>query len=236
MSLHLIVRHTTANAREEFARTLETHEHEIDARLVSDFEQRYPAWKRSLAVAAREFGAWLEPAITGEMTRLSTAHRKDFLDPLHRVGRQLSQSLQDFRNRISERTMEALGVPLRTTEVEIEAREPRSPDIRIGRVFDREWELISFLIPMSLAEGIVRRHFRKTIADVVFKNLSRLASQWEQSVNSALHAMDKEASGRLEDLIGTIERLIAGAGEKAPQIRDDLSRLDSSRQTLGSSV
>jgi hypothetical protein len=236
LSLRLIVRHTTTNAREEFARTLETHEHEIDARLVNDFEQRYPAWTRSLAVAAREFGAWLEPAITGEMARLSASHRKDFLDPLHRVGRQLSQSLQDFRNRISERTMDALGVPLRTTEVEIEAKEPRSPDIRIGKLFDREWELISFLIPMSLAKGIVRRHFRRTIGDVVFKNLSRLASQWEKSVNTALYAMDKEATGRLDDLIGTIERLIAGAGEKAPRIREDLGCLNSSRQTLESPV
>jgi len=234
LSLRLIVRHTAANAREEFARMLEAHEHEIDARLIGEFERRYPAWTESLAVAAREFGAWLEPAVTEEMASLSNNHRKDFLDPLHRVGRQLSQSLQDFRNRISQRTMEALGVPLRTTEVEIEAREPRSPDIRIGRLFDREWELISFLIPMSLAKGILRRHFRRTIAGVVFKNLSRLASQWEKSVNTALYAMDKEAAGRLEELIGTIERLIAGAGEKAPQIRDDLSRLDSSRHKLES--
>lgn len=236
LSLRLIVRHTATNAREEFARVLERHEHEIDARLVNEFGQRYPGWTRSLAVAAREFGAWLEPAVTEEMTRLSASHRNDFLDPLHRVGRQLSQSLQDFRNRISERIMETLGVPLRTTEVEIEAKEPRTPDIRIGKLFDREWELISFLIPMSLAQGIVRRHFRRTIAEVVFKNLSRLASQWEQSVNTALYAMDKEAAGRLEDLVGTIERLIAGAGEKAPQIREDLSRLNSSRQTLESPV
>jgi hypothetical protein len=230
LSLHLIVRHTTANAREEFARTLEAHEHEIDSRLANEFERQYPSWTKSLAVTAREFGAWLAPAITEEMASLSCGHRIAFLDPLHRVGRQLSQSLQGFRNRISERTMEALGVPLRTTEVEIEAREPRSPDIRIGRLFDREWELISFLIPMSLVKGIVRRHFRKTIASVVFKNLSRLASQWEKSVNTALYAMDTEAARRLDDLIGTIERLIAGAGEKAPQIRDDLSRLNSSRQ------
>ena len=236
LSLRLIVRHAAANAREEFARTLEAHEHEIDARLASDFERQYPAWTKSLSVAAREFGAWLEAAITGEMVSLSTVHRQDFLDPLHRVGRQLSQTLQDFRNRISERTIEALGVTLRTTEVEIEAREPRGPDIRIGRLFDREWELISFLIPMSLAKGIVRRHFRKTITGVVFKNLSRLASQWEKSVNTALYTMDKEAAGRLEDLIGTIERLIAGAGEKAPQIRNDLSRLDSLRHKLESPV
>jgi len=234
LSLRLIVRHTAANTREQFARVLEAHEREIDARLLEEFKQKYPAWTKSLSVAAREFAAWLEPAITEEMTRLSAGHRNDFLEPLHKVGRQLSQSLQDFRNRISERTIEALGVPLRTTEVEIEAKDPRSPDIRIGRLFDREWELISFAIPMSLVKGIVRRHFRRKIADTVFKNLSRLASQWEKSVNTALYAMDKEAAGRLEDLIGSIVRLLAAAGRETPQIRDDLSRIDAARQRLES--
>jgi GTP-binding protein EngB required for normal cell division len=236
LALRVIVRYAATNTREQFARTLEAHEREINARLLGEFEEKFPRWTKSLAVAAREFEAWLEPAITGEMSRLSAEHRKDFLEPIHRVGRQLSQSLQDFRNRLSERTMEALGVPLRTTEVEIEAREPRTPDIRIGKLFDREWQLISFLIPMSLAKGIVHGHFRRKIADTVFKNLSRLASQWEQSVNPALYAMDKEAAGRLEDLIGTIERLIAAAGKEAPRIREDLSRIEMACAELASST
>jgi GTP-binding protein EngB required for normal cell division len=234
LSLNLIVRHATTNSREQFARTLDPHEREITARLLEEFENEYPAWTRSLALAARRFEGWLEPAITEEMARLSAVHRQDFLEPLHRVGRQLSQSLQDFRNRISERTMEALGVPLRTTEVEIEAREPRSPDVRIGRIFDRQWELISFLIPMSIAKGVVRRHFRETVAGTVFKNLSRLASQWERSVNPALDGMGKEATRRLDDLVGTIERLVVAAGKEAPQIRDDLHRIESARLSLGS--
>jgi GTP-binding protein EngB required for normal cell division len=226
LALRLIARHAAANSREQFARTLEAHEDEIDVRLLDEFEKRYPAWTRSLAVAARGLAAWLEPAMAEEMTRLAAAHRVDFLEPPGRVGRQLSQALQDFRNRISERTMDALGVPLRTTETGIEAAEPRSPDIRIGRLFDREWELVSFLIPMTLAKGLVRRHFRRAIAGAVFTNLSRLASQWERAVNPALEAMEREAAARMEDLIGTVERLVAAAGEEAPRIREDLSRLE----------
>jgi len=53
--------------------------------------------------------------LAGEMAELSKRHRSDFVEPVHRVNRLLSQSLQDFRNRLSERTLEALGVPLRTT-------------------------------------------------------------------------------------------------------------------------
>jgi len=77
--------------------------------------------------------------------------------------------------------MEALGVPLRTTEVEIEAREPRSPDIRIARLLDREWQLISFLIPMSAAKGIVRRHFRNKIVDTC----TRTCRAWLHSGSGA---------------------------------------------------
>lgn len=232
LALRLIVRHTVTNTRQEFAKILDAHQGEISGRLLSEFEREFPAWAKSLAVAAREFEAWLEPAITSEMARLSAVHRKDFLDPIHRVSRQLSQTLQDFRNRISERTMETLGVPLRTTEVEIEPREPKSPDIRIGRLFDRQWEMISFLIPMRAAKGIVRNHFRYKVVDTVYKNLSRLASQWQQSINAALDAMDKEAARRLLDLIETIEHVTSSAGTEAPRISADLARIDKALSEL----
>jgi len=232
LALRLIVRHVSTNLRTGYEKLLESREREIRARLLGEFEQRWPQWNSSFRLAVTSFEEWLTRAITIEMTRLSNQHRGDFLEPLHRAGRQLSQTLQDFRNRISERTMEALGVPLRTTEVDIEPEIPRSPDIRIGRLFDREWELISFLIPMPLVKGIVENHFRRRIADVVFKNLSRLASQWEQKINPALAAMEKEALGRLDDLVGTLERLLASAGQQAPQIRQDLEEAERLRASL----
>jgi len=232
LALRLIVRHVSTNLRTGYEKLLESREREIRARLLGEFEQRWPQWNSSFRLAVTSFEEWLTRAITIEMTRLSNQHRGDFLEPLHRAGRQLSQTLQDFRNRISERTMEALGVPLRTTEVDIEPEIPRSPDIRIGRLFDREWELISFLIPMPLVKGIVENHFRRRIADVVFKNLSRLASQWEQKINPALAAMEKEALGRLDDLVATLERLLASAGQQAPQIRQDLEEAARLRASL----
>ncbi|MGQ9635694.1 MAG: dynamin family protein [Bryobacteraceae bacterium] len=232
LALRLIVRHVSTNLRTGYEKLLDSREREIRARLLDEFEQRWPQWNSSFRLAVTSFEEWLSRAITVEMTRLSNQHRGDFLQPLHDAGRQLSQTLQDFRNRISERTMEALGVPLRTTEVDIEPEPPRSPDIRIGRLFDREWELISFLIPMPLVKGIVENHFRRRIADVVFKNLSRLASQWEQKMNPALAAMEKEALGRLDDLIATLERLLASAGQQAPQIRQDLEETERLRASL----
>jgi hypothetical protein len=67
---------------------------------------------RSLDAATTAFDDWLEGKVTEEMANLSKKHITEFTKPLRRVGRQLSQSLQDFRNRLSERTLTALGVPL----------------------------------------------------------------------------------------------------------------------------
>jgi len=102
------------------------------------------------------------------MAELSKRHRGEFREPVRRAARRLSQSLQDFRNRLSERTLAALGVPLRTTEIELHTEDPRSPDVRVGKIFDRNWELLSFLFPMALLGGVVKRHFEGKVADAVF--------------------------------------------------------------------
>ncbi len=232
LALRLIVRHAAANTRSQYEKLLEKRERELKEKLLAEFTGRFPRWTQSFKKAAERFEAWLEPAVTAEIARVSAAHEPDFVQPLHTVGRQLSQSLQDFRNRISERAMEALGIALHTTEVGIEPEIPRSPDIRIGRLFDREWVLISFLIPMPLVRGVVENHFRRKIADTVFKNLSRLASQWESTINGALSQMEKEAVRRLDDLIATIEHLVVSAGQEAPRIREDIAAVEGTRGRL----
>lgn len=177
----------------------------------------------------RTIDEWLRAALTVEITALSKRHRDEFIDPVRRVSRQLSQALQDFRNRLSERVLETLGVPLRTTEMELPTEDPRPPDIRIGRIFDRNWELLSWLIPMPLIRGMLRNHFHRKVDDLVFINLSRLASQWEQIVAASLRSLEREALRRLDGLVSTIEKLTASAGRQAPQIREDIQKLEELR-------
>ncbi len=125
--------------------------------------------------------------------------------------------------------MRAFGVPLRTTEIELEIEEPFAPDIRVGKVFDRNWELLSAITPMWLVKGIVEKHFRNGLAWMVEKNLSRLATQWADSVNAAGAAIEREAERRLDELLATVTRLIASGADEAPQIRADLARINSAR-------
>ncbi len=232
LALRLIVRHAAATCRAGFESLLRADEVAVRERLLKGLDAEFPAWVRSLAVVIGRFEEWLDGRLLDEMGELSAKHREEFVEPARRTSRQLSQSLQDFRNRLSDRVLETLGVPLRTTEVELRAEIPRTPDVRVGKIFDRNWELLSFLVPMLLVKGAVKRHFERKVSDAVFVNLSRLASQWADVVSESLLGAEKEAIRRLDGLLTTIERLIAAAGQQAPRIREDLERLGSLRARL----
>jgi hypothetical protein len=60
-------------------------------------------------------------------------------------------------------------------------------------MFDHNWELVSFLIPMRLFAGLVRKHFSRKVAHLVVVHLSRLASQWEEIITSQLHSLEEES-------------------------------------------
>ncbi len=231
-ALRLIARHTAGGCRENFERLLNKQETAIRRRLLAGLREQFPSWARSLASALEHFDQWLGAAITPEMTALSAAHQEEFAEPVRRAGRQLSQSLQDFRNRLSERTLQALGVPLRTREMDLPVAEPRSPDVRVGNIFDRNWELLSPVLPMRLIRGSVEQHFERTVADTVFMNLSRLTTQWDEIARASIAALEKEALRRLEELLGTIARLTESSGAESAVIREDLARLANDRAAL----
>lgn len=232
LSLKLVVRHAAGGARTTFENILRQDEYGIEQKLHAALDREYPSWTRSLRVVTESFEQWMGAMLSREMAEVSRKHQPEFVAPVRRVSRQLSQSLQDFRNRLSERTLETLGVPLRTTEMELRPEDPKAPDVRVGKIFDHNWELLSWLTPMGLVKGAILKHFHRKVDQLVFTNLSRLASQWEEIVHAALFSLEKEAMRRLDGLIATIEKLIASAGQQAPQIREDLERLERLRQKL----
>ncbi len=232
--LRLIVGHATGGTRTAIATRLETHQQEIEGRLLADLYSQFRAWTKSLAVLLSSFQAWLDGSLSRELSQISLAERPKLIEPLHRTSKQIFRYLQEFRDRLSGRTSKAFGVPLRTTEVEIEIQEPRTPDVSVGRVFDRSWELLSPVLPVVFIKPLVRSHFVRQVPYAVYKNISRLTSQWEDSLNAALLNMGKEAERRLDELMGTVERLIEGARrDRAPAIQQDLDRIASARAGMG---
>jgi hypothetical protein len=232
LALKLIVRHAIGNTRSTFEALLRPDELPVRNKLQKSLAHEFSSWTRSLQVAMEKFDDWLCVVLTSEMAELSRKHRIEFVEPVRRTSRQLSQSLQDFRNRLSERMLETLGVPLRTTEMDLQTADPKSPDVHVGKIFDRNWELLSWLLPMWLVKSVVSGHYHGKVEELVFANLSRLATQWQQIVNSSLSALEKESMRRLDGLIGTIEKLIASTGQRAPQIREDMQLTEELRRRL----
>jgi GTP-binding protein EngB required for normal cell division len=232
-AVRLVVQHAAAGTRSMVSLQLEKHQNDLEHALLEAFESEFPKWTHSLATMLSSFEDWLASALRDELTVLSIRERGSFLAPLYKVQKQAFRALQQFRDRLSDRTLHAFGVPLRTTETEINVVEPKTPDIRIGRVFDRSWDLLSPILPVWLIRAAVHRHFARTISYLVYTNLSRLSTQWEESINGALWDVERESRRRLEELLGTVERLVeSSSNESAPQLRADLERLEQARKSL----
>ena len=232
-AVRLVAQHAAAGTRSMVSSRLETHQRELERALLEAFESEFPKWTSSLATMLSSFEEWVASALRDQLTALSIRERSSFLAPLHNVRKHAFRALQQFRDRLSDGAMRAFGVPLRTTETEIDVVEPGTPDIRVGRVFDRNWELLSPILPVWMVTPAVHRHFACAVSYLVYQNLSRLSSRWEESVNSALWGVEKEAVRRLDELIGTVERLLeSGGNERAPQLRADLERLAKARKSL----
>ena len=230
--LWLIVEDVAGGTRAAVTKRLEGHQAELEAQLSSELEEAFPVWIGSLNLALQSFERWLRDSLTKRLLTISIEERVALLAPVEKLKKQIFRSLQNFRDRLSDKTERAFGVPLRTTESEIEIEEPHIPDVYIGKVFDRNWEMLSPIAPMWLVKPLVRRHFDDKVPYMIEKNLSRLTTQWDNSIRAATTQILKEAHRRLDELIETVERLITTAQNDLPKIRTDLELIDSFSQTL----
>ena len=209
LRFHLMAKHAAGNTRPAIERHLQkTVLPQLQKKLVERLAMAQSGWRGSFAKTLSQFEQWLRSELKTELTDVSIAAGGVFLEPLCDLQRQCRNDLQAFRDALSETVLRIFGIPLRTTESEIELQPPRSPNISIGRVFDHNWELISALIPMFLVRGAVKRHFADKVEAEVFKNLSRLTSQWEDSIHAAIRATEMEAHGRFDETLFTVRRLL----------------------------
>jgi GTP-binding protein EngB required for normal cell division len=225
--LHLVAQHTAAGARSFVENLFQAYHRPVGDRLLHELADEFPKWTKSLAFLLDSFDQWLGKSLAQRLAEAAVSEQSRLTEPLQRTAQQLCRILQDFRERLSQGTMRAFGLPLRTTEVEFEVQHPRSPDILVGKIFDRNWELLSPIVPVALIRGVVRRHFERQVSYKLSTNISRLVSQWEDVLNTALLNVEREAQRRLDELVATVERLIEASGDnRLPAIRQDLEKIE----------
>ena len=195
---------------------LSPHEAQIQGEILQALDRESPCFPKRFAgcLSSLKHGwAWL----SSRLGTLSEAKRNDFVQPLNDVQRRYQRLLQSFRDRLSERATALYGVPLRTTEPEItrdrrESQTSRSVEFSIT---------IGNCCRLSSRCGCWGRSyciiFRRKIADETFKNFSRLSTQWDEILRSAVSELQGEAEARLENVIATVEKLTSETDEKRPR-------------------
>lgn len=108
----------------------------------------------------------------------------------------------------------------------IDVAEPDHPDIAFTKSFDIHLDLLWFLIPMFLFRRIFEHHFISGVPKEVEINLSRLAYQWEKSVNNAIEAMRLQAITYIQEELATIESLLSRAQGQTENINQVITQIE----------
>ncbi len=208
---------------------------ELTQTLADDLRRALPDWRGNLAETTAAFEAWAQDSLRKRLAPLSDG-RGRALAAARLVGAQESftRIVRAFQGRLAEAIRRCLGIAFEGAAFEASPREPRRPDIRIGRVFDTPVELLWFLVPMFLARPLVNRHFLRRLPWEVEKNLHRLAAQWSEAVGQSMDELCRQAQEFIRHELDAIEDLVARSQDRLPAIQQALAALDTLSPTMES--
>ncbi len=225
LQLRLAAHHQIGLARSHMEAVLAPYEKKITPDLRRIFAEEFARWRLALAPLMDRFQEWLQEELRGRLQNASKSNQEAFLQPVRDAERQCRRVLEGFRDRLSMRALELFGLPLRTTELEIVLEPPKKPDMKLGHIFDHNWEIISPLIPMALVRSSVEQRFLEKVEYETYKNLSRLATQWSDIAEEMIRSMEKEAARRLQQLVQTVEQMGAPSQATLAAIEADMRAL-----------
>ncbi len=196
------------------------------ARALREHLQRdMKGWTGHLGHRRERFEHWLEAALRETMAEVSPSGREVMEVCLLEAQASLQRLVRAFQDRLAEAIRRALGLTFEGARFQAEIAAPREPDVRIGRVFDTQVDLLWFLLPMGLLGPLFERHFLKLLPWEVEKSLSRLANQWAEVGQASLQNLVVQALDFMRQELATLESLTLGAEDRRAALRDALARL-----------
>ncbi len=150
--------------------------------------------------AAREFEGGLADAMMEEMGAVSLRGEGHLAGFLFKAQASVERSVRAFVDRLAREIERALGIRFEGARFDPQVEEPAHPDVRLSPTFDTYFELLWFLIPMTVFRPLVRRHFLRRIPWEVEKNLSRVAGQWADAVGASIDVLFRAALAELDAL------------------------------------
>jgi GTP-binding protein EngB required for normal cell division len=222
----LQVRDLESRVRTVAGERFHSHHREIRDRMDRRLGEVGNEWTGNLAKVTRTFRDWLLEDIGEELAEVSFFGETHLAGFLVTAQSSFQRAVRAFQDRLAKEIESALGISFTGAKFHAEIEEPARPDVRVGKTFDSQIDLLWFLIPMSIFRSLAFRHFRKQIAWEVEKNLSRLASQWADAVNRSIGGLARQSMEFMQDELATIRSLVENASDRREEIRKALSELD----------
>jgi len=228
----LQVRDLESRVRTVAGERFHSYHREIRERTLGRMEEAEQGWKGNLAKVTAAFRDWLLDALEEELAGVSYYGESHLAGYLIESQSCLQRAVRAFKDRLSKEIESALGISFSGAQFQAEIEEPARPDVRVGKTFDTQIDLLWFLIPMKIFRPLAFRSFRKQIAWEVEKNLSRLASQWADAVNRSIGGLSRQAMEFMRDELATIKNLVESAEDRRGEIRAALDELESLESSL----
>ena len=230
--LGIISRENQRQTRDLIQTYLDQFQISLTKRVKMKLEEDLPLWKGNLWKLTRRYEEWMSETMTEEMRHLSQAERHNFFGTMRKAHASFSRSLEAFRKFLDENIQKVLGVKLAEVEWKIDVIEPDHPDISFTKSFDVHLDLLWFLIPMFIFRWSFERHFIKGVTREVEINISRLAYQWEKSVNAAIEAMRIQAITYVHEELTTIEVLLSKTEGRTDEVQQLIAQLQKHAESL----
>jgi hypothetical protein len=200
---------------------------DLQQQLTQELREKLSGMKANLWNLSRAYEQWLQETMKCEMRDISLRNGDYFLVPLEKARDTLMRAIQGFHDRLADNIKQALGMELQLESFEANLQKPSSPDVAISNLFMFNTDLLWFVIPMRIFRRWADRHFLNRIPYETEKNLSRLASQWTERINSAILKMQRDAERHVYDQISTVESLLSRTESETEEIRMSLLEVES---------
>ena len=223
----VLIRDLESRVRTVSGKRFHAHHRDLVDRLERRLRDAESGWEGNLARTTRLFQEWMLAALEEELAEDSFQGETHLAGFLLTAQSSVHRTVRAFQDRLAKEIERALGLPFGGARFHAEIREPARPDVRVGKTFDTQIELLWFLIPMGIFRPAVLRRFRKQIVWEAEKNLSRLSAQWADAVNRSIRDLSQQALAFMRTELATIRGLVECAEDRRADIEQALVELDS---------
>ncbi len=232
----IFIRDLHSRAKSMSAEHFQRFRGEVTHRLRESLRHDMAGWKGNLAKRSGRFQCWLERAVTAEMSGVSGQGKLMLENLLIEAQTSLQRKVRGFQDRLAQAIEQALGLTFEGARFHAEISEPRHPDVRIGKIFDTQVDLIWFLIPMWVFGPLFKRHYLGLLPWETEKNLSRLSYQWAEAASACIDDLVAQALDFMRQELTTLEALTVHAEDRRSEIQEGLDALDALSQPGDSTV